>query len=76
MDYRRFSSRLCLAVVITSLTVTAGGCTSVLATGVWLIKGPNVDAEFDILREKKVVVVRVRLWPWDRSWSRFFPQCA
>ncbi len=57
MDYRRFSSRLCLAVVITSLTVTAGGCTSVLATGVWLIKGPNVDAEFDVLREKKVAVV-------------------
>ena len=59
MDYRRFSGQLCLVVVILSLaiTATAGGCASGLATAVWLIKGPNIDAEFDILREKKVAVV-------------------
>ncbi len=28
-----------------------------LTTAMWLIKGPNIDAEFDVLREKKVAVV-------------------
>jgi hypothetical protein len=59
MDCRRFPGRLCLVVVIMSLaiTVTAGGCVGGLTTAMWLIKGPNIDAEFDVLREKKVVVV-------------------
>ena len=59
MDYRRSSDQLCLVVVILSLaiTATAGGCASGLAAAVWLIKGPNIDAEFDVLREKKVAVV-------------------
>lgn len=35
----------------------AGGCASALATAVWLVKGPDVPAEFSGLREKQVVVV-------------------
>ena len=59
MDYRRFSGQLCFVVVALSLaiTATAGGCVGGLTTAMWLIKGPNIDAEFDILREKKVAVV-------------------
>jgi len=46
-------------VLLTLLaTVSASsGCTSALATAVWLVKGPNIDAEFDGLREKRVAVV-------------------
>ncbi|OHB82108.1 MAG: hypothetical protein A2V98_18180 [Planctomycetes bacterium RBG_16_64_12] len=35
----------------------AGGCTSALATAVWLVKGPDIPAEYDGLRAKRVVVV-------------------
>lgn len=35
----------------------ATGCTSALATAMWLVHGPNVDPEFDVFREKKVAVV-------------------
>jgi len=37
--------------------LTAGGCASALATAVWLVKGPDIPAEFDNLRDKRVVVV-------------------
>ena len=39
------------------LLIGASGCTSVLATAVYLIKGTNVDAEFNNMNGKKVAVV-------------------
>ena len=59
MDYRstlRFS-RLCGLLMLLLMLATSGGCTSALATAVWLIKGPDIPAEFDGLRGKRVVVV-------------------
>lgn len=42
----------------TTLTLLAlAGCTSGLATAVWLIKGPNIPAEFNCMRDKTVAVV-------------------
>lgn len=59
MDSRRFPrcGRLVVLLTLLATLVAAGGCTSALATAVWLIKGPNIPAEFDGLREKRVVVV-------------------
>jgi ABC-type uncharacterized transport system auxiliary subunit len=45
-----------LLLVLLATLVTAGGCVSALATAVWLVKGPDIPAEFD-LRDKRVVVV-------------------
>jgi len=48
------------AFVLLTLLVAvpaSGGCTTALATAVWLVKGPNIDAEFDGLREQRVAVV-------------------
>ncbi len=39
------------------LLIIAPGCASALATAAWLIKGPNVPAQFNGLREKRVAVV-------------------
>ena len=61
MDHRpslllRYGHLPLLLALLTTL-VAAGGCASALATAVWLIKGPNVPAEYDGLRDKSVVVV-------------------
>ena len=48
---------LVVSLMLLAATVAAGGCASALATAVWLIKGPNMPAEYDGLRGKKVVVV-------------------
>jgi hypothetical protein len=46
------------ALIATSTLVTAGGCASMLATGIYVIQGGNmVPAEFDGLRDERVVVV-------------------
>lgn len=46
------------ALVAASSLVTAGGCASVLATGMYVIQGGNmVPAEFDGLKDQRVVVV-------------------
>jgi len=59
MDSRRSLScgRLLVVFALLATVATAGGCTSALATAVWLIKGPDIPAEFDGLRGKRVVVV-------------------
>jgi hypothetical protein len=59
MDRRSFSryGRLLVLTGLLAALATAGGCTSALATAVWLIKGPDIPAEFDGLRDKRVVVV-------------------
>jgi ABC-type uncharacterized transport system auxiliary subunit len=59
MDSRRFLScgRLIVLLTLLATLATAGGCTGALATAVWLIKGPDIPAEFDGLRDKRVVVV-------------------
>jgi hypothetical protein len=49
----RFLSTLALLGVLTAL----GGCTSALATAVYLVKGNNIDAEYEGLKHKKVAVV-------------------
>ncbi len=43
--------------VLVGLALSASGCASALATAVWLVHGPNVDAEFEGLRHKRVAVV-------------------
>ncbi|MFH1924213.1 MAG: hypothetical protein ABIP48_30535 [Planctomycetota bacterium] len=47
---------LVLSVLLAGVAA-AGGCTSALATAVWLVKGPNISAEYNGLRAKRVVVV-------------------
>lgn len=49
--------RTCLAATLLLTLVAAAGCQATLATAIWLIKGPNVPAEFDQLEGKKVAVV-------------------
>jgi hypothetical protein len=44
-------------LMLLATVVVAGGCTSALATVLWVFKGPNIPAEFDGLRGKRVVVV-------------------
>jgi ABC-type uncharacterized transport system auxiliary subunit len=49
--------RLLLLLVLLTVLAAAGGCTSALATAVWLVKGPDIPAECGELRDKRVVVV-------------------
>lgn len=57
-DRSRFRhARAYLAATILFALVAATGCQAGLATAMWLIKGPNIDAEFDYMEEKKVAVV-------------------
>lgn len=37
--------------------VASSGCISALATAMWVLKGANIPAEYDGLRDKRVVVV-------------------
>lgn len=52
----RFVSVL-LLVLATTVLATSSGCVSALATAMYIIKGNNVPAEFNGLKDKKVVVV-------------------
>ncbi len=57
-DRSRFRHvRSCLAVTLLLALLAATGCQATLATAMWLIKGPNVSAEFDHMEGKKVAVV-------------------
>lgn len=58
MDRNRKRQRAFLLPLgmVTMLVATAGGCTAV-ATALYVIKGTNVDAEFDGLKDKRVAVV-------------------
>ncbi len=49
--------RLPVALMLLALTAAAGGCASALATVMWVVKGPDLPAEYDGLRGKRVVVV-------------------
>ena len=56
----RFPLRLrgVLAVLaVLAVTVSAGGCTAVLTTAMYLLGGLDVPAEFDGMREQRVAVV-------------------
>ncbi len=44
-------------LILLAAVATAGGCTSALATAVWLIKGPDIPAEFNGMRGERVAVV-------------------
>ena len=52
----RFAIR-CGVLVIVAALVVAGGCRSALFTVSYLLKGNDVEAEYDGLQKKKVVVV-------------------
>ncbi len=57
-DRSRFRHvRLYLAATLLLTLVAAAGCQASLATAMWLIKGPNIPAEYDQMEEKKVAVV-------------------
>ena len=57
-DRSRFrNARTYLAAILLLTLVAAAGCQATLATAMWLIKGPNIPAEFDQMEEKKVAVV-------------------
>jgi hypothetical protein len=57
-DRSRFRHvRVYLAATLLLTLVAAAGCQASLATAMWLIKGPNIPAEFDQMEEKKVAVV-------------------
>ena len=57
-DRSRFQNvRVYLAATLLLTLVAATGCQATLATAMWLIKGPNIPAEFDQMEEKKVAVV-------------------
>jgi len=57
-DRSRFqNARVYLAATLLLALVAATGCQASLATAMWLIKGPNIPAEFDQMEEKKVAVV-------------------
>ena len=57
-DRSRFrNARVYLAATLLLTLVAAAGCQASLATAMWLIKGPNIPAEFDQMEEKKVAVV-------------------
>lgn len=59
MDHRPILSfgRLWMLLMLLASIIAPSGCTGALATAVWVLKGPNVDAEFDGLRGKRVAVV-------------------
>jgi hypothetical protein len=44
-------------LMLLATVAAAAGCTSALATVLWVFQGPNIPAEFDGLRGKRVVVV-------------------
>ena len=58
MDRRpsRFG-RLVVLGATTSILLASGGCTNVLFTAMYLLKGNNIPAEFKLPKEKSVVVV-------------------
>jgi hypothetical protein len=57
-DRSRFgNARVYLAATLLLTLVAAAGCQASLATAMWLIKGPNIPAEFDQMKEQKVAVV-------------------
>ena len=49
--------RLPLLLTLLATLAATGGCASALATALWVVQGPNVDAECDVLRGKRVAVV-------------------
>jgi hypothetical protein len=58
MDRARVWFRPGIALLaIAMLAAPLAGCASTLATAMYVIKGTNVDAEFDGLKEKRVAVV-------------------
>ncbi len=59
MDRRSFLryGRLLLLLLPLASLMAFGGCVSALATALWLVKGADTPAEFDGLRDKRVVVV-------------------
>ena len=59
MDCRPHSpcSRLFCLFAVVALLASTGGCHTALATAIYIIKGTDVDPEFDGLREKRVAVV-------------------
>jgi hypothetical protein len=57
-DRSRFrNARVYLAATLLLTLVAAAGCQASLATAMWLIKGPNIPAEYDQMEEQKVAVV-------------------
>jgi len=44
-------------LVVGALCATQAGCVSALATAAWLVKGNNIDADWNGLRNKRVAVV-------------------
>ncbi len=57
-DRSRFQhARTYLAATLLLTLVAAAGCQASLATAMWLIKGPNIPAQFNQMEEKKVAVV-------------------
>ncbi len=57
-DRSRFrDARVYLAATLLLTLVATTGCQGALAGAMWIIKGPNIDAEFDQMEEKKVAVV-------------------
>jgi hypothetical protein len=57
-DRSRFRHvRAYLAATLLLTLVVSAGCQATLATAMWLIKGPNVPAEFNQMENKKVAVV-------------------
>lgn len=50
-------SRLAALLTLLAITVVTVGCTRALATAVYLIRGANVPAEYNGLKDKKVAVV-------------------
>jgi hypothetical protein len=46
-----------LAVSLVAAVISAGGCQTLMFTGAYLIRGTDVDAEYDGLKERKVAVV-------------------
>ena len=57
MDCFAVRYRSLAAMMVVTAVVVTGGCRSALFTANYLLHGNNVDAEYDGLKEKKVVVV-------------------
>jgi hypothetical protein len=53
----RRGSYLLTFLSLTSLVAITSGCASALATAMYVIRGTNVEAEFDGLKDKRVAVV-------------------